>query len=87
MMRNEKDLHIPSAPGALLFNAADWIAWALLVVGALSWGLIAVTGLDFVSLVFGPGSDASRVVFLLQAVAGLYAISIPFRMRGAGRQL
>lgn len=81
-MRNEDQLLAHRVRGTVLFNAVDWIAWALLVIGALSWGLLAITSLDFVSLVFGPGSEASRTVFLLQAAAGLYAISIPFRMRG-----
>jgi uncharacterized membrane protein YuzA (DUF378 family) len=64
------------------FNALDWIAWALVVIGALNWGLVGAFGFDLVAALLGEMTMASRIVYVLVGLAGLYCISIPFRKRG-----
>jgi uncharacterized protein len=57
----------------------DLLAAALVVVGGLNWGLVAVAEFDLVAWIFG-GMDfgetnaASRVVYGLVGLAAVYAI-------------
>lgn len=58
----------------------DKIALALVIIGALNWGLIGLFNFDLVATLFG-GQTAmlSRVVYSLVGLAGLYSISLLFR--------
>lgn len=44
----------------------------LLVIGGLNWGIVALTGGDLVSSIFGRGSVIARGVFLLVALAAIF---------------
>jgi uncharacterized membrane protein YuzA (DUF378 family) len=54
----------------------DVVAAALVIVGALNWGLVAVARFDLVAALFGLGfgevSPLTAVVYGLVGVAGLY---------------
>ena len=60
-------------------NKLDAVAGALLIVGGLNWGLVAVAEFDLVAWIFG-GMDfgetnaASRVVYGLVGLAAVYAV-------------
>jgi uncharacterized protein len=62
-----------------------WIAFWLLVVGGLNWGLVGFFDFDLVAAILGPMSPASRVVYALVGLAALYcAFTIPaIRKRSA----
>lgn len=62
---------------------ADWIAFVLLIVGAVNWGLVGAFGFDLVAAVFGPMTLVSRIVYVLVGLAGLYALTMPMRLRPA----
>ena len=55
------------------------VAAALLVVGGLNWGLVALAEFDLVAWIFGEEfgttNVASRIVYGLVGVAALYAIA------------
>jgi hypothetical protein len=54
----------------------DGIAYALLVAGALNWGLVGAMGMDVVAAVFGGSAAmASRIIYLLVGLAALYEIA------------
>jgi uncharacterized protein len=57
----------------------DVLAAALVLVGALNWGLVAVAEFDLVAalfgLEFGETNAASRVVYGLVGIAAVYAIA------------
>lgn len=58
----------------------DKIALALVIIGALNWGLIGLFNFDLVAALFGgPASTASRIIYALIGLAGLYSISLFFR--------
>lgn len=64
----------------------DVITGALVVVGALNWGLVAIAELDLVAALFADGfgttSPLSRVVYGLVGISAVvHAISLA---RGAG---
>jgi hypothetical protein len=52
----------------------DLVAWLLVVIGALNWGLIGVfNGFNLVTALFGNGI-AARVVYILVGVAAIWKI-------------
>lgn len=52
---------------------------ALIIIGAINWGLIGFFQYDLVSSIFGPNLQAiSRIIFAVVGLAGLYAISFFF---------
>lgn len=53
-------------------NAIDWIAWILIIIGAINWGLVGFFNYDLVIGIFG-GSFA-RVIFAIVGISGLYLI-------------
>ena len=55
-------------------NALDWIAFGLVIVGALNWGLVGLFGFDLVATIFGSMSMISRVVYSLVGIAALYRL-------------
>jgi uncharacterized membrane protein YuzA (DUF378 family) len=56
----------------------EWIAFVLVVVGALNWGLIWLFGFDLVASIFGEMSIISRIVYALVGASGLYMIGALF---------
>jgi uncharacterized membrane protein YuzA (DUF378 family) len=65
----------------------DVVAAALVLVGGLNWGLVAVARFDLVAWIFG-GMDfgqtnaASRVVYGLVGLAAVYGVAV---LAGVGR--
>jgi len=55
------------------------IALALVIIGAINWGLIGVFQFDLVAAIFG-GQHAvlSRLIYTLVGISGLYCISLLF---------
>ena len=53
---------------------------ALVVIGALNWGLIGLFRYDLVAAIFGGQLAAvSRIVYALVGLAGVWALSLIFR--------
>ena len=57
----------------------DAVAAALVVVGGLNWGLVALAEFDLVAWIFGEEfgatNAASRIVYALVGLAAVYAIA------------
>lgn len=56
-------------------KAVSCIALTLAVIGALNWGLIGLFRLNLVSWIFGDMTLASRIIYILVGVSGLYLLS------------
>jgi len=54
----------------------DYICLALVILGAVNWGLIGLFRFDLIATIFG-GMEGiiSRIIYTLIALAGLYCIS------------
>lgn len=52
----------------------DMIAWILLIVGGLNWGLVGLFNFNLVDAIFGMGSTMSMVVYSLVGLSALLAI-------------
>ena len=56
------------------FNALDWIAMALMIIGGVNWGLVGLFDFDLVAAIFGGMTTPSRVVYAVVGLAALYSI-------------
>ena len=56
----------------------DKIALALIVIGAINWGLIGFFSFDLVAAIFGEMSIISRIVYGLVGISGLWGIKLLF---------
>ena len=54
-------------------SSVDWLAWILVVVGALNWGFVGVANLNVVELLFGSAA-LTQVVYILVGLGGLYML-------------
>lgn len=58
-------------------NAVDYVAFVLVVVGGLNWGLVGAFEFNLVDTLFGEGSALSRIVYVLVGLAAIYlAVSV-----------
>ena len=57
----------------------DKIALALVIIGALNWGLIGIFSFDLVAWLFGSMSAVTRVIYTLVALGGIWSVSRLFR--------
>ena len=46
----------------------------LTIIGALNWGLVGLLDFDLVAAIFGKKSIASRLIYTLVGLAGVYLI-------------
>ena len=56
----------------------DKIALALIIIGAINWGLIGFFSFDLVAAIFGEMSIISRIVYGLVGISGLWGIKLLF---------
>ena len=61
-------------------SAIQRIALALVIIGAINWGLIGFFNFDLVASIFG-GQDAilSRVIYVLVGLSGLVCLGLLFK--------
>ena len=69
-----------SKPTSVL-SMVDWIALALMIIGALNWGLVGAFGFDLVAAIFGEMSALSRIVYVLVGLAGLWGIGMAMKLK------
>lgn len=53
-------------------NVLDWVAFILVVVGGLNWGLVGLFNFDLVATIFGDTSLISRIVYILVGLGAIY---------------
>lgn len=75
-----------STPSGGTLTGLTWAAIALVVIGAINWGLVGLFGVDVVAAIFGTLSPVSRIVYVVVALAGLYLLAVSFgRLREVRR--
>ncbi len=55
-------------------SGIQWLSRVLVILGAVNWGLIGVSGFNVVSSVFGEGTTVTKVVYSLVGLAGLHEL-------------
>lgn len=52
-----------------------WIAWILVVIGGLNWGLVGInSNYNLVDMLFGSDTLAARGVYILVGIAALLVV-------------
>ncbi len=63
----------------------DKASLVLVIIGALNWGSIGLFKFDLVAWIFGgQAAIASRIIYTLVALAGIWCISLLFRTDAEG---
>ncbi len=66
---------------------AHIIALVLIIVGAVSWGLVGAAGFDLIAQIFGLQFGSinviTRIIYILVGLAGLYEIIYQISHRSA----
>ena len=59
----------------------EWIVLALIIIGAINWGLIGFFQVDMIAMMFG-GMHAgmSRILYAAVGLAGIYGLTLFARM-------
>ena len=55
-------------------KALHVIAFILLVVGGLNWGLVGLFNFDLVATLLGAGSALSKIVYILVGISALIVV-------------
>jgi len=50
------------------------VAWVLVIIGALNWGLVGFFDWDLVAKIFGDMTTLSRIVYDLVGLSALYLL-------------
>ena len=56
----------------------DKIALALVIIGAINWGLIGIFNFNLVDTIVGVMSIISRIIYILVGLSGLWTIRLLF---------
>lgn len=68
------------------FNLFDKIAFILVIIGALNWGLLGLLNFNLVSAIFGePANLLSRILYIIVGAAGVYLILLLIKIRKYSR--
>lgn len=61
-------------------DMVGWVAFVLLIIGGLNWGLVGLIKLDLVKAIFGDMTTLSRIIYLLVGVSAIYLLLMPPKM-------
>jgi uncharacterized protein len=56
-----------------LMSILGHIAYILLIIGGLNWGLVGVFKYDLVAMLFGDMTNVARVIYTLVGLSAVYA--------------
>ncbi len=56
------------------FGLIDWVAFVLVIVGGVNWGLVGLFNFDLVAVLFGQMTIISKAVYILVGVSALYML-------------
>lgn len=57
-------------------KALDKIALALIIIGAINWGLIGLFKFNLVEMIFGDMTALARIIYALVGISGLWGIKL-----------
>lgn len=62
-------------PNTFRLTWFDWLAFVLIVIGALNWGLVGFFAFDLVGAIFGGTlTVGARIIFAIVGLAGLWSV-------------
>lgn len=64
------------------FGLYEWVAYIIVLVGGINWGLVGLIKVNLVEAILGAGFLA-RIVYILVGVAAGYLIYVYFKKKPA----
>lgn len=64
-------------------NPLNILTFALVIIGALNWGLVGAFGFDLVAAILGDMSILSRIVYIAVGASAVHQIAVAFRAKAA----
>ncbi|MFZ5845422.1 MAG: DUF378 domain-containing protein [Patescibacteria group bacterium] len=61
----------------------DWVAYVLVTIGALNWGLVGAFRLDLVQTILSTSPALVQLVYILIGLGGLYSL---YKMTAKGKK-
>lgn len=55
-------------------NGLDWLAYVLVIIGGLNWGLVGAFEFNLVDELFGEESALARIVYVLVGLSAVYLL-------------
>lgn len=65
-----------------MHKVLHWVAWVLVVIGALNWGLIGLFNFNLVQELFGMVPMLVAIVYILVGLGGVWMIISKFMKKG-----
>jgi uncharacterized membrane protein YuzA (DUF378 family) len=74
--------------GRVRVSAIDWVSLALVVIGAINWGLVGIgqfvgSNFNLVNLIFGSIPTLEALIYVLVGLAGLYELYFGYQLYSA----
>ena len=74
--------------GRIRASALDWVSLALVIVGAINWGLVGLgsfvgSNFNLVNLLLGGFPAVESLVYVLVGLAGLYELYFAYQLYSA----
>jgi uncharacterized membrane protein YuzA (DUF378 family) len=64
-------------------SVLDWIAFTLVAIGSINLGFVGLFKINLMTTILGRYAEASRIVYVLVALAGVYLVAHAVRLRHA----
>lgn len=61
-------------------TTVDWVAYVLVIVGGINWGLVGFFNFNLITALFGEDSALSRIVFVLVGLSAVYLLATVSKM-------
>ena len=62
-------------------NWLDIVAFILIIIGAINWGLIGFFRFDLIASLFGQLSAISRIIYAIVGIAGIYSLILFWKLK------
>ena len=61
-------------------NAVHMVAFILLIIGGLNWGLVGLFSFDLVDVIFGSIAGLDRIIYILVGISAVYVLVMKKKM-------
>lgn len=58
------------------------VAYILMIIGAINWGLVGLMDLDLVATIFGSIPMLAKIIYIVVGLAGLYSLFCMITKKG-----
>lgn len=55
-------------------NGIDWLAYVLVIIGGLNWGLVGLFDFNLVDELFGADSAVSTIIYVLVGLSAVFLL-------------